>query len=443
MTRTTRSILLLFMGIALFFFAPSEKLYADGFDFYYVSINETVEIAKPYSEIDSPLGKVKNFFKKTGNAVKRFWSQNIDHNFIQKEGERLYYSKSDKNLAYSTTKTKVTSEEHLLELMGADSESDLTNGQKALLASYRMSKSEAVKKREDMSLFYMPKVNVVLVDTTGFEDAEEYPHARKDFWPNSTGFTITMNSGRYRNNPNAERDASSTFLHEYAHCLDSNIRERKGYGPDGTHYINEITMPRAAFVEAWAEYNEMLEFPHERRDFFNVMKGELKEEGKKAGDYTYVKPEDATGDQLMCSEAFLACMLYRIADEVEGGEEKINKAFKDIRWCILRDISNMLKQLVKNNPDDAKQIAGIVDEITLGKLSDKEMMHYLGKSSAIKEFLEERAQKRAEEEAAAESDAAEDPEAVEGAPAEKVLETVEDNVPLKNAGSSGGVFDIK
>jgi len=145
----------------------------------------------------------------------------------------------------------------------------------------------------------------------------------------------------------------------------------------------------------------------------------------------------------MRSEAFLACMLYRIADEVEGGEEKINKAFKDIRWCILRDISNMLKQLVKNNPDDAKQIAGIVDEITLGKLSDKEMMHYLGKSSAIKEFLEERAQKRAEEEAAAESDAAEDPEAVEGAPAEKVLETVEDNVPLKNAGSSGSVFDIK
>ena len=205
MTRTTRSILLLFMGIALFFFAPSEKLYADGFDFYYVSINETVEIAKPYSEIDSPLGKVNNFFKKAGNAVKRFWSQNIDHNFIQKEGERLYYSKSDKNLAYSTTKTKVTSEEHLLELMGADSESDLTNGQKALLASYRMSKSEAVKKREDMSLFYMPKVNVVLVDTTGFEDAEEYPHARKDFWPNSTGFTITMNSGRYRNQPQCRK----------------------------------------------------------------------------------------------------------------------------------------------------------------------------------------------------------------------------------------------
>ncbi len=364
------------------------------FEFYYQRIEKVVQINNP-----EPKGwweNAKSFVKKGVNAVKKTWESTVTRNYALGEGTKRWYSGEDSNIAYDVQRVKVKSLAHLLELMGVKSEAELTDGQKALVAVYKHSSSQNVQDR--MKYSYRDKINVILSDTTGFDDEKKYKHVTQDFWPYSSGPTIQMSSGRY-NWAGSDESAKSTFVHEFAHSFDRTIKEFiKPYGKDGTHYANELTKPRTAFVEGWAQFNEMLDSETKVRNINSAIKTVKLEDKKEAGKYTDVDAATLTGAQLLAVEGINAAIMHRIATEIDGGKEKVFKSFTSTSWKLFRDLKTITKDLAKRNPDDIEKMGKIIDEQTLGKLSDKEMMSMLGKSDAVKEFLKKRAAGYKEEE---------------------------------------------
>ncbi|MBU1105031.1 MAG: hypothetical protein KKB51_00055 [Candidatus Riflebacteria bacterium] len=386
MRRRLLGVMVLFM-VAGFVFT-SGKVFADtDFDFYYQRIEKVTQINNP-----EPKGwweKTKSLVKSGVNAVKRTWESTVTRNFAPGEGTKRWYSEKDHNIAYDVNRVKVKSVEHLLELMGVKDESKLTDGQKAMLEVYKHSTSQNIKDR--MQYSYRDRINVILSDTTGFDNPGEYPNVEKDFWPYSSGFTIQMSSGRY-NWPGSAESACSTFVHEFAHSFDRTIKEIiKPYGKDGSHYCNELTKPRSAFVEGWAEFNEMLDSADKVKQMNNSVSLIKREDKNKAGDYTNVEPETLSAAELLSVEGINAIILHRIATEVTGGKDKVFNAFTSTSWKLFRSLKTITSQLCKQN-DDIAAIARIIDEQTLGKLSDKEFEKYIGSSDAAKEFLKNRGQ---------------------------------------------------
>lgn len=394
------------------------------FAFYYQSIEEIVTINEPVEASDSWWDKLKKGAKKVWNGVKRTWEKVVTRNVAPGEGEKLWYSEKDKNQAYKVKRTKVTTEEELLKAIGK-SESELSDGQKALLAVFRKSKSDAVK--EEAKIGYIPKVNVILTDTTGFE---YNPNISDDFWPCSTGLTISMNSNHY-NYGGGSTDAESTFVHEFAHCLDATIKEFKNpYGLDGHHMGNEITNKRAAFVEAWAEYNEMIASEDEAKKILKRSEVLYEESKTIAASYTRYLEEDCTSDQLMRSEAHLAKLFYRLTKETNAGKDGVYKAFVDTRWNVLRDMRTLVKKFVKNNPDDTEAVCKIVDEVFLGKLTDKELLDFVGKNEKTKAYLEKRGKGTGEEEI--------EYEVISGSIEEQKVTASEEVIEVENSGNPFG-----
>ena len=364
------------------------------FDFYYQCIEKVVQINDP--EPEGWWEHTKSAVKTGLNFVKKTWEKAVTRNYALGEGTKRWYSDENKNIAYDVKRVKVTSEAQLLELMGAKSEADLSDGQKALLAVFRHSKSQNVKDR--MKYSYRSSINVILSDTTGFEDPGKYPEVGDDFWPYSSGPTIQMSSGRY-NWPGSDESAKSTFVHEFAHSFDRTIKEFKDpYGKDGSHFANELTKPRSAFVEGWAEFNEMLDSEEKARQMRNNCDLIKVESKSKAGDYTNVEPETLTGEQLMSVECINAVIMHRMATEITGGKDKVFAAFVDTRWELFRSLKTVTKKFAKDNSGDIAALGRIIDEATLGKLSDKQLMEYIGKSDAAMDFLKERAAAKADKE---------------------------------------------
>lgn len=388
-----RLLSLLILCVTVGFVFTSVEASADTeFDFYYQRIEKVVQINNP-----EPKGwweKAKSLVKSGVNAVKRTWENTVTRNYNLGEGSKRWYSEEDHNLAYDVNRVKVKSEKHLLELMGVTDESKMTDGQKALLAVYRHSASQNIKDR--MKYSFRKKINVILSDTTGFEDPGKYPHVEDDFWPYSSGATIQMSSGRY-NWPGSDDSARSTFVHEFAHSFDRTIKEFiKPYGKDGSHFVNELTKPRSAFVEGWAEFNEMLDSGDKVRHINNSVDWIKIEDKGKAGTYTNVDAKDLSGTQLLSVEGINAIILHRIATEVPDGKDKVFAAFTSTSWKLFRSLKTITSQLCKKNPDNIEAIARIIDEQTLGKLSDKEFKDYIGSSDAAREFLKNRGKTKEE-----------------------------------------------
>lgn len=390
--KSIRYVLMALLMLAAFAFQPNKAMALDKVDFafYYQTIEDTVQINEDIQDNDSLWTKIKKTAKKGINAVKRGWEKGVTRNFALGEGEKLWYSEKDPNMAYKVKRVKVTTEEELLAAMGVSSESELSNGQKALLAVFRTAYSDAIQSKAKDSI--LPRVNVILTDTTNFTNSELRDAVKKDFWPYSSFFTINMSNFFY-DYPGGDKDATSTMIHEYAHCMDLTVKEFKDpYGKDGSHYGNEVTSKRAAFVEAWAEYNEMIESEDEAKNIIKNTKKLWVESKDKAGDYTDLDPEEATSEQLKAAESYNAYLLYRLATEIDGGKEKVTKAFIGTRWKLFRDLSTLVKRFIKNNPDDAKKVCEIVDEVFLGKFTDEEMFDMCGKSQAVKDYIATRGQ---------------------------------------------------
>ena len=397
MKKYLNHIFLAFLLLSLFCFQPNKALAVDevNFSIYYQTIEDTVQINEDLKEDASLWDKVKHGAKSLVNWGKKTWEQNITRNYTLGEGESLWYSKEDKNLAYKVKRTKVSTEEELIKAMGKNSEDELTYGQKCLLASFRAAKSQAMLDRADAS--YRSKINLILTDTGDYPTTRDDtdPNVRRDFWPCSSGPTIFMSDGIYKyqenNNPSGIDNAYSTTFHEYSHSMDRTLMEFKNpYGLDGTHYTNEVTKQRSAFLEGWAEYNEMIENEAQAQKYINETKKLSVESTTVSGDYDDLDPADATAEQLLCAESYNCYLLYRLATTLDNGENKITKAFVSTRWNWFRDMNTLIKKLVKQNPDDTETICRIVDEVFLGKLSDEQFYKMVGKNKATKAYVENR-----------------------------------------------------
>lgn len=311
----------------------------------------------------------------------------------------------DGKVSYKVERITVRDEAHLLELMGVKNGdlSTLTTGQLGLLESYRYSKSQAVKERAAYG--YKKSAKVLLTDLTegekliaamdGQKKADVKSAMRKDFWPMSLG-SIQLNSQCY-NGSNWKTEAQGLFMHEFCHTLDRTIPAglldegvktfvKQGgflYGSDGTHYLDERTSARVAFMEGWAMFNEITvtgEADYYRRNLKTVQIEDRK------GNYTEHQAASLTGKDLLAVEGVNALILYDIVAAVPGGKEKMFKAFAASNQPF-HSLKHLAREFVKQNPDQAGAVLAAIDANTLGKLSNAELKELVGEGAAVDAWL--------------------------------------------------------
>lgn len=386
--RRIASISLVLVVLLCFFSVNQVEAKETEFEFYYQNIEKVVQINNP-----EPKGwweVAKSFVKRGYNGILKTWDSAVGRKHFPGEGTKRWYSSEDHNIAYDVRRTKVKSEDHLLSLMGASSAEELTEGQKAMLAVYRHSKVQAIKDR--MKFGYLAKMKVILSDTTDFSDSQKYPHVRRDFWPYSNGSLVQISSGRY-NYPGSEADASSTFLHEFSHSMDRTIKEIiTPYGKDGSHYTNELSKKRAAFVEGWAEFNEMLDSEDEVEAMKRSITKVRIEDKSVAGKYTIVSSDDESlsGMDLLSVEGINAMILYRLANELPNGKEKIFKTFASTNWKIFRSLKTFSADFARRYPADVEKLAQIIDKESKNRLSDEDFSRFIGNGSQASAYISSR-----------------------------------------------------
>ena len=319
------------------------------------------------------------------------------------DGEEIVESYYSPGYAYKIKKVKISSEKELIDAMGGGPKFMLKYGQKCLLEAYRAATSEEIKSRAEAS--YKPELTIDLIDTSndGKMFGEGYntksgavPNIMRDFWPCSWGslnkIQISDVEGKYRQfkNPSGKVAAYSTVFHEYAHFMDNTDRgsDTYRYGLDGVHYGNEITSERMAFIEGWAEYNEMIENKKVAKNYKEYLDSLIIESETIGGDYTYVKPEDCDFQTLVKSECYNAYLLYRLSQEI--GEDKITAAFVESRWDYDRDMNVFVSCLAKLYPEDTETICKVIDEVFMGKAEKEDLYKMVGETDATKAYIEKR-----------------------------------------------------
>lgn len=345
------------------------------FVFYYQRIDEVISVRS-----GTPAAAVEALRERAAN-VKRVpvsdWRRRLLKADLTSEGRQEVRS-NDESFRYKVYVTKVRDEAHLLQLMGtATDTSVLSDGQRSLLAAYRKAKEQALIER--MKQGSRSRVEVVLTDTNGHDSS----NVLRDFWPYSNGDLIQISSMAY-NSPGAEDDARSTLVHECAHSMDrARAESDMPYGPDGIHHVNEMTKPRAAFMEGWAEFLQMHDSP-ERASWWPEVCRDVKIERSK-GVYDTASATALDGMALTRVEGINAHVLLKIS-ALPGGMEKLFLTFRATN-ATERTLAEFLKDYVSRNPEQAGDVARIFDESMYGKLADAEMTRFLGNGDAVKAFL--------------------------------------------------------
>ncbi len=368
--------------------------FAFEFNFYYEQIEEVYDPASTAPNGATIGETVGGWF--TGEKVEIRQS-----NYVPPAGSA---NEGHDPIAYKVKTKKVSNLNQLYKAMGVTQQDydngSLTNGQKALIDTFKEAQSKAIQDRTEHA--NQKKCDVYLYDSSDFDtdpNVSTYVKdaLKKDFWPCASGNKdwIRMSSRFFCSDANTDH-AVSTFVHEYSHTLDvSTFQESNPYGLDGTHYYNEITTKSAAFKEAWAEYNEMIEFDSTRDNYLSYSKetSTLKVESKtERGNYTTIKASDCTADQLLSNEMFMNRMLYELHELLgkdSNGKDIVSNAFYETNSSN-NNMSNLIQQLIQDNPDYAIDIIRIVDEVTLKKMSDDELLSFVGKSEAFREYRETR-----------------------------------------------------
>lgn len=304
---------------------------------------------------------------------------------------------SDGQNAYILRKTAVTSESDLLRALGTD-EGSLSDTQKGLLEAYRFSQTQVIRDFHQYHPKELREISIDLVDTNGFEDATLYPTARKDFWPNnvryigsgSTRSVILISGVSSRGSgPETAEDMKVTFSHEYGHSLDRTRIEADGYGPDDSHFKNEVIAEKAAFAEGFAGFFESLLFPA-ARDRIRRSVEWIRYENT-AGNYVThnARSEDVKGPDLLRVEGVNAMLLYRLAKEVGSGFAKVFAAFSKSNSSD-NTMPKFLKTFAELHPADGAILAKILDEETYNKLTDQEIRQILGNGAGVQSYLRQR-----------------------------------------------------
>ena len=157
--------------------------------------------------------------------------------------------------------------------------------------------------------------------------------------------------------------------------------------------MDEITTKSAAFKEAWAEYNEMIEFDSRRDTYLAKSKANTMlviEDPNTSGDYSNkIRASDCTADQLMANEMFMNHLLYSLHELLgkdANGNDIVSNAFYATNGSD-NNMSKLIKQILSDNPDKAAEIYQIIDDVTLNKMTDDEMIDFCGKSEALGDYL--------------------------------------------------------
>ena len=317
-------------------------------------------------------------------------------------GEQMIVSKDGIN-AYKVHTIPIRNPQHLLELMGATTEENLTDLQRGLLATYRFSQTQGFTDLEPRIPQITEKISLNLVDIAGYEDSRRFPQVKNDFWPiNSRVYHYNGNKYVIHTEirisgadclgygPKAAEQMKGTYAHEFGHSLDLTAIESDGYGYDGTHYINEQIQPKASLAEGFANFIKWLFFDETEKEFREATRTVKIERPEGGYDEYPISTEKLVGEGFLNIEAINTLIFARLASELPNGRKLILDSFEKHNNAENR-MSNFLQNFVKDYPAHGSDVARILDRETFGKLSAAEMRMILGKNPGVEEFIATRA----------------------------------------------------
>ncbi|MBF0547669.1 MAG: DUF4124 domain-containing protein [Candidatus Riflebacteria bacterium] len=286
-------------------------------------------------------------------------------------GEEFAISANGLN-AYIVKSVTVTDEQQLINLMGASSEANLTDAQKGLLEVFRFSKSEKISQLKSYIQPPDKKITLQLNDITGYEDEKKYPTIKKDFWPRlAKNSTIVMSAAPYlHDGKNVSEMLPKVLSHELGHVICDSRAEPSGYGSDGSHYLNEIIGPQAAFAEGFADFTRLLCFPEEEKEYRGSLNSFLIE--SQGGKYVKLGLKELSGKDLLNNEGIDALILSSLAKEIPNGKDAIIRCVQRNN-SQLNPIEGFLYYFVKENPSLKDKVCEILKRETSNKLSDDEI----------------------------------------------------------------------
>ncbi|MBF0544134.1 MAG: hypothetical protein HQM08_06865 [Candidatus Riflebacteria bacterium] len=289
-----------------------------------------------------------------------------------------YAGYSSKTGAYLCKYQEVHTKDELLQAMGA--EEPLSPGQSALLAVFEERQRNGSILQENQRML-QKDTPIYLVDLKdGMQGDPGREQQIQDFWPgysDEAGY-IRVNSREYDGLPPDEAafQGRSLISHESTHSVDKAVKEADGYGQNGAHWDFKYTRPKAASLEAIAEYNQMrLERQNGRTDMADHYRAQVNtvisydfEVAKK------VSPTDLKGlADWSCVEGAMALALNDYAKNVSDGDQKIHEAFQQTNSSN-RTVLDIFKKLGENHPEDTLALAKAIDQNTAGGVSNDDLV---------------------------------------------------------------------
>lgn len=314
------------------------------------------------------------------------------------EGEKVVLSADGQN-AYRVKTIKVTDETHLMRLMGATTENELTDLQKGLLETYRFARQAEFDTLKPRIPGQTKTIDLNLVDITGYTDTSRYTKITDDFWPQNSrtyrrsGDSFSLHSeirisgtDYLGHGSNTAKSMKSTFAHEFGHALDKTFTETNAYGHDGAHYINEKIEPKASFAEGFANFIKMLFFPEEEKEFRDSLKTVKIERPQGGYDEYPIASVQINGEGFLDIEAINALIFTRLAADLPDGEKLVLDSFEKHNQQENR-MSHFLQNFIKDYPQHTTVVAQTLDRETFGRLSDADIRLILGNNTAIQAYL--------------------------------------------------------
>lgn len=314
------------------------------------------------------------------------------------EGEKVIISADGQN-AYRVKTIKVTDEAHLIRLMGAATENELTDLQKGLLETYRFARQAEFDSLKTRIPGQSKAIDLNLVDITGYTDTSRYTKIADDFWPQNSrtyrrsgdGFELHSEiriSGTdcLGYGSDTARSMQSTFAHEFGHALDKTFTEANAYGHDGAHYVNEKIEPKASFAEGFANFIKMLFFPEEEKEFRDSLKTVKIERPQGGYDEYPIASAQISGEGFLDIEAINALIFTRLAADLPDGQKLVLDSFEKHNQQENR-MSRFLQNFIKDYPQHAAFVAQTLDRETFGRLSDADVRLILGSNADVQKYI--------------------------------------------------------
>lgn len=267
-----------------------------------------------------------------------------------------------------------------------------SRGELGLLETYKQVTGDGVDEEQKNFSRYVREraeitgddITIYLVDDTQY--FTDHPNAGlgdTPWWPHQSGNHVKL-SQTYFNSNFSTRDPKrgveivrGLFAHEFNHAQDGARMKLGSYGPQSGHSLNEILGNETiAWMEGSSQYHRY-QWDATRREMDLKTVFPLKREHSKDTE-EWVTFDEATAEDLLKNETINAYVLLRISENIENGEDKIEKTFIACNNDGNRTLKSYIKKLIEMYPDDRDTVLRILDETTGMKLTDKELKRYFG-----------------------------------------------------------------